>query len=125
MSTTSRKLKRLIEEEEKTLSRIAELQDYLKVIREQRKQEEDLEIIKSIRSMKLGARDLFALLNGIQDGSVTMEMCRTLLDANNDEEPQEMEEDNMPDSGEAAWDDGDEGSQMRADMNRPESEGKE
>ena len=115
----------MIEEEEKTLSRIAELQDYLKVIREQRKQEEDLEIIKSIRSMKLGARDLFTLLNGIQDGSVTMEMCRTLVDADNDEEPQEMEDDNMPDSGEAAWDDGDEGSQMRADMNRPESEGKE
>ena len=115
----SRRLKRLIEEEERTISRIAELQEYLKTIREQRKQEEDLEIIKSIRSMKLGARDLFDLLNGIQDGSVTMEMCQSMLEAHKDEDPSETNNDQISREAEAG------GNQMRVENNRPESEDKE
>ena len=123
--TTSRRLKRLIEEEEKTISRIAELQDYLKSIREQRKQEEDLEIIKSIRSMKLGARDLFDLLNGIQDGSVTMEMCQSILDAENVNDPSGRNEDYMPDSVESGYDVEVESNHMRVGNCRPESEDNE
>ena len=79
MRTTSRKLKKLIEEEEKTLARIEELQEYLKKIREARKQEEDLVIIRSIRSMRLGARELMDLLNAIQDGNLSPEMREKLL----------------------------------------------
>lgn len=86
--TTGRKLKRLIEEEEKTIARIAELQDFLKEIREARKKEEDLEIIKSIRSMKLGARDLFDLLTAIQDGNLSDELREQLLS-----DPEESEGD--------------------------------
>ena len=84
--TTSRKLKRLIEEEEKTIARIAELQEYLKKIRETRKNEEDQEIIKSIRSMKLGARDLFDLLTAIQSGNLSEEVREQLLSASDEEE---------------------------------------
>lgn len=79
METTSRKLKRLIEEEEKTLARIEELQECLKEIREARKKEEDLVIIKSIRSMKLGARDLFDLLTAIREGNLSEELREQLL----------------------------------------------
>jgi adenylosuccinate synthase len=59
--TTSKKLKKLILEEERTVEKIAELQAFLKEIREARKREEDAEILKSIRGLKLGARDLFDL----------------------------------------------------------------
>ena len=88
MRTTSRKLKRLIEEEEKTLARIEELQEYLGKIREARRNEEDIVIIRSIRSMRLGARELFSLLTAIQDGNLSPEMREQLLegtDENGDE----------------------------------------
>ena len=75
------------------MARIAELQDFLKEIREARKKEEDLEIVRSIRSMKLGARDLFDLLTAIQDGNLSDELREQLLAAQEDEE-----EENLPDS---------------------------
>ena len=87
MGTTSRRLKKLIEEEEKTIARIAELQDLLKEIREARKKEEDLEIIRSIRSMKLGARDLFDLLTAISEGNLSEELREQLL-ADQEEDPE-------------------------------------
>ena len=70
------------------MARIAELQDFLKEIREARKKEEDLEIIKSIRSMKLGARDLLDLLTAIQDGNLSNELREQLLS-----DPEETEGD--------------------------------
>ena len=79
MRTTSRKLKKLIEEEEKTLARIEEQQELLKKIRDARKQEEDLVIIRSIGSMKLGARELLDLLTAIQEGNLSTEMREKLL----------------------------------------------
>lgn len=93
MRTTSRRLKKLIEEEEKTIARIAELQDLLKEIREARKKEEDLEIIRSIRSMKLGARDLFDLLTAISEGNLSEELREQLLaDQEEDEDSEEAGE---------------------------------
>lgn len=70
---TGRKLKRLIETEERLVSRIIQLQEELKIVRESRKKEEELEMVKTLRSLKLGGRDLFNLLEGIQDGSVSLE----------------------------------------------------
>lgn len=75
------------------MARIAELQDFLKEIREARKKEEDLEIIRSIRSMKLGARELFDLLTAIQDGNLSDELREQLLAAGDD-----GEEENLSDS---------------------------
>ena len=75
------------------MARIAELQDFLKDIREARKKEEDQEIVRSIRSMKLGARDLFDLLTAIQDGNLSDELREQLLAAGEDEE-----EENLSDS---------------------------
>ena len=69
----NRKLKRLIEDEESTMAKIEELQTHLKEVRTARKQEEDLEIVRSVRTRKLGARDLLELLEGIQSGRVVIE----------------------------------------------------
>ena len=114
VSTTSRKLKRLIDEEEKIMARIAEQQDFLKEIREARKKEEDLEIIKSIRSMKLGARDLFDLLTAIQAGNLSEELRTRLLIA--------AEEETDPDGNEEMSDAGISGDQNGAEETSPERE---
>lgn len=50
-----------------------ELQEQLKGIRAAQKMEDDLEIVKSIRSMKLNGRDLFKLLCSLQNGNVTIQ----------------------------------------------------
>lgn len=67
----NKRIKRYLEEIEKTESRIAELQQYLKGVQTALKQEENNEMIKSIRGMKLNSHQLFDLLNGIQDGRIT------------------------------------------------------
>lgn len=64
------KLNRVIEDIEKNEKKVAEAQAQLKVLRQQRKQLEDQEIIKSIRSMQLSDGDMLRLLYGIQDGNV-------------------------------------------------------
>lgn len=87
----SRRLKRLIEEEERTTAKIEELQEHLKEIRIARKQEEDQEIVRSIRTMKLGARELLSLLNGIQDGSVSIETLPIVEDGESDVEDLSLE----------------------------------
>ena len=82
---TGRKLKRLIESEERLEARIAQLQEELKSVRESKRKEEELEMVRSIRSLKLGGRELFNLLEGIQDGSVSLEL-QQLPDAARQEE---------------------------------------
>lgn len=64
------KLNRVIEEIEKIETRISEWQAQLRQLKQQRKQLEDQEIIKSIRSMQLSDADMLRMLYGIQDGSV-------------------------------------------------------
>ena len=63
------KLKKILDDIQKTEDKIAELQEHLK-----RQQMEDMEIIKSFRSMKLDSRELLVLLDGIQKGTVTIQM---------------------------------------------------
>ena len=93
MSKTSKKQRRLIEEEEKALKKISELQDYVKELREARKKEEDVEILRTLRSLKLGAWDLYNLLTGIQEGTVIME---TRPPAPDQEDISEDAEDSIP-----------------------------
>ena len=69
----NRKIKRYLDEIERTEKKIEELQAYLKGIRVVLKAEEENEMIKSIRSMKLNSHELFDLLNGIQDGSISFQ----------------------------------------------------
>ena len=58
----SKKLKKFLNDAEKTESKIAELEEYLRNVRAAQKKEEDNEIVRAIRSTKLGGRDLLALL---------------------------------------------------------------
>lgn len=76
MNKLNRRIKRYLEEIEKTERKIAELQQYLKGVQSALKQEENNEMIKSIRGMKLSSKELFDLLNGIQDGSVRFQVDR-------------------------------------------------
>lgn len=68
-STVNKKLKRYLDETEKTKEKIAQLQEHLRNVQAMQKQDEDMEIIKSIRGMKLTPRELFELLCGLQEGS--------------------------------------------------------
>lgn len=71
MKELNRKIKKYLDEIDKTEKKIEELQQYLKGVRAALKEEENSEMIKSIRGMKLQGRELFELLNGIQDGSIS------------------------------------------------------
>lgn len=66
---------------------IAELEERLRTIRAAQKKEEDSEIIRAIRSTKMGGRELLALLDNIQAGNVTF-----LTAVNNASEEAETEE---------------------------------
>ena len=67
----NRKIKKYLDEIEKTEKKIADLEMYLKGVRSALKEEENNEMIKSIRGMKLKGQELFDLLNGIQDGTIS------------------------------------------------------
>lgn len=76
----SKKLQKFLDEADKLEAKIAEMQDNLRGIRKAQKEEEDCEIIRSIRGRKLGGRELLALLEGIQDGSVTFLINEKMTD---------------------------------------------
>lgn len=82
-----KKLQKYLDEAEKTEQQIAELEERLRTIRAAQKKEEDSEIIRAIRSTKMGGRELLALLDNIQAGNVTF-----LTAANNASEEAETEE---------------------------------
>lgn len=82
-----KKLQKYLDEAEKTEQQIAELEERLRTIRAAQKKEEDSEIIRAIRSTRMGGRELLALLDNIQAGNVTF-----LTAANNASEEAETEE---------------------------------
>ena len=93
----SKKLKKFLNDAEKTESKIAELEEYLRNVRaaqkkeeDAQKKEEDNEIVRAIRSTKLGGRDLLALLENIQAGNVTFQT--TVNNENKTSEEAEMED---------------------------------
>lgn len=82
-----KKLQKYLDEAEKTEQQIAELEERLRTIRAAQKKEEDSEIIRAIRSTKMGGRELLALLDNIQAGNVTF-----LTAVNNASDEAETEE---------------------------------
>lgn len=86
----SKKLKKFLNDAEKTESKIAELEEYLRNVRAAQKKEEDNEIVRAIRSTKLGGRDLLALLENIQAGNVMFQT--TVNNENKTSEEAEMED---------------------------------
>ncbi|WP_288619349.1 DUF4315 family protein [uncultured Eubacterium sp.] len=84
----NKRIKKYLEEIEKTEEKIEQLQSYVKGVRVALKQEEDNEIIKSIRSKKMSTEELVDFLSQIQDGSICLE-TRVKLQP---ETPQEKKE---------------------------------
>ena len=72
----NKKIQKYMEEIHKTEQKIADLQQYLKGLHAALKQEEDNEMIKSIRGMKLDSHALHDLLNGIQEGTVKFQVSQ-------------------------------------------------
>ena len=66
-------LRKVLDDIQKTEDKILELQGYVKKLKIQKKQMEDAEIIKAIRSMKMDSREMLTFLDGIQNGTVTMQ----------------------------------------------------
>lgn len=64
------KLDRVLNEIAKTEEKIAVWQEHLKELNIRKKQLEDAEIIKTVRSMKLGSREMLAFLESIQNGTL-------------------------------------------------------
>lgn len=63
------RLLRLLDEIQRAEEKISAMQEHLEALNIRRKQMEDEEIIKSIRSMKLGSREMLELLDSIQNGA--------------------------------------------------------
>lgn len=85
----NKRIKKYLEEIEKTEEKIEQLQSYVKGVRVALKQEEDNEIIKSIRSKKMSTEELVDFLSQIQDDSICLE-TRVKLQS----EPQQTTQEN-------------------------------
>jgi hypothetical protein len=72
------KLKKILDDIQKTEEKISAWQEQLKQLNTQKKQMEDMEIIKSIRSMKLNSRELLLFLDGLQNGTMQLEKAASL-----------------------------------------------
>ncbi len=64
------KLNRVLDEIKRTEDKIAAWQEHLEELNIRKNQLEDAEIIKSIRSMNLGSREMLAFLENIRSGAV-------------------------------------------------------
>ena len=97
------KLKKILDDIQKTEDKIAELQEHLKWQNTLKQQMEDVEIIKSFRSMKLDSRELLVLLDGIQKGTVTIQMNEDGgITVEDTKEAPKKENDNRPPVGQVA-----------------------
>ena len=97
------KLKKILDDIQKTEDKIEELQEHLKRQNTLKQQMEDVEIIKSFRSMKLDSRELLVLLDGIQKGSVTIQMNEDGgITVEDTKETPQKESDNRPPVGQVA-----------------------
>ena len=65
----NKKIKKYLGEIAKTEKKIADLQQYLRGVQAALKQEEDNEMIRCIRGMKMENGQLYNLLDGIQSGT--------------------------------------------------------
>lgn len=97
------KLKKILDDIQKTEDKIVELQEHLKRQNTLKQQMEDVEIIKSFRSMKLDSRELLVLLDGIQKGTVTIQMNEDGgITVEDTKETPQKESDNRPPVGQVA-----------------------
>lgn len=70
MGTKNKKIEKYRNEIESTRKKIEGLQDHLRSMQAKLKREEELEMIRSLRSTNMQGDPLYDLLNGIRDGSI-------------------------------------------------------
>lgn len=68
----NKRLHRVLDDIQKTEEKIAVWQEHLRELNDLRKQLEEQEIVKSIRSLKLESRQMLAVLEGIQNGTIPL-----------------------------------------------------
>lgn len=66
----NKKLNRVLDDIQKTEEKIAVWQEHLRELNVLREQLEEQEIVKSFRSLKLEGRQMLAVLEGIQNGTI-------------------------------------------------------
>lgn len=103
----NRRLHRVLDEIQRTEKKIAEWQEHLKELKLLAEQLENQEIVKTIRSMKLDSRRMLELLEGIQEGTVSIPLPAEepetgAADGGNstgpDSHPEEMAQEAAPES---------------------------
>jgi len=68
----NKKLNRVLDDIQKTEEKIAVWQEHLRELNVLREQLEEQEIVKSFRSLKLEGRQMLAVLEGIQNGTIPL-----------------------------------------------------
>lgn len=82
----NKKLHRVLDEIQKTEEKIAAWQEHLGELNVQKEMLEDAEIIKSVRSMRLGSRELLSVLEGVQNGTVVLSEKTEMTDGSDRDE---------------------------------------
>ena len=91
----NKKLYRVLDEIQKTEEKIAAWQEHLGELNVQKEMLEDAEIIKSVRSMRLGSRELLFVLEGVQNGTVVLSEKPEMTDGSDSDrsiEPENLTE---------------------------------
>lgn len=70
MEHINRRLKRILDDIQTAEEKIAMWQEHLRALNIQKEQMENKEIIKTMRSLKLGSREMLAVLDDIQKGMI-------------------------------------------------------
>ncbi len=82
----NKKLHRVLDEIQKTEEKIAAWQEHLGELNVQKEMLEDAEIIKSVRSMRLGSRELLSVLEGVQNGTIKLSEKPEMTDSSDRDE---------------------------------------
>lgn len=88
----NKKLHRVLDEIQKTEEKIAAWQEHLGELNVQKEMLEDAEIIKSVRSLRLGSRELLSVLEGVQNGTVILSEKPEMVEEADGGESTESEE---------------------------------
>ena len=115
----NRKLHRVLDEIQKTEKKIDEWQEHLKELKLLAEQLENEEIIKTIRSMKLDSHQMLELLEGIQDGTVSIPIMAEGPEETDGKDAAEPEED-MEEKAQATAPES-EGSQTHSRQRQPQN----
>jgi len=97
----NRKLHKVLDEIQKTEGKIAVWQEHLNELNAQKEILENAEIIKSVRSMRLESRELLAVLEGVQNGTVTLSENREAENFTGDESAETVNQEQTEDYGAA------------------------